>query len=534
VAEAAAGTEDSKAAAANGGGGNGADAVPKPAASHPSIFGIERAPSAASTLRDGLVQALPAALKAVAVAVFSFGFVAAIGAFMLWVRFGSLGLPADQAIVVVPKQDLLAVGAILLLQYVGIGVAAVLLVRSRDPFGNASRATRRALADLLFAELLIAGAIVVRNTHDPHPWRQIVLPAVLLFIAWLSLRGSVRLSGTEGPRSAATKAEREAIRRAWWAQHYRRRLAATVERLKSFRDEKAPVPAPPAAAAPVPEAPGGDPSLADVIQWVESALGLGGPPDDVAAGEAQPAPFDPLEAELVSGVRTATREEAMYANGADAAERELVIRQVAAQKDPADESALWWWHGPHPLLRIVCRVVAVGTALGAGLLAPGPWLAWLVAGGAALALGRPGRRFRHLGHALLLDRCGAIRERSPLRLALHDPADQLLAEVPAGRTAPHAAQWRRLRRLRHRGVRGRDRSRSKRPLLLGALVQDRRQASGTIDLDSRKGGRGVGDHRAAPAGQVRSGQAEVQEGTKHDHARSEEQQDVPARPRGSS
>jgi hypothetical protein len=356
-----------------------------------SIYGIEQAESGAKSLKESLLKALPSAIAAVAAVVFSLGFVAAVGAVVLWVRFRSLGLPADQAIAAVTRSDQLSVGAILLAQWVGIGVAAVMLVRSRDRFGNASGATRRALCDLLLVELAIAGAIVVTSAPI-HGGGKIllhaVLPAVMLALAWMLARRAVRVAGTGGPQTAATTAEREAIRRAWWAQHYRRRLSAAADRLKAFRDRDVPPPTSAAAApaAPPPAPPAGAPP-GDVLAWVQNVLGIGEEAEDQpAAAGAPPAPPDPLGAELSVAVRTATREEAIYADGADAAERELVIRQADAQRDPADEDSKWWWHRPRALELFVCRVVAVLLALGAGLLTPGLWLAWLVVGAIALAL----------------------------------------------------------------------------------------------------------------------------------------------------
>src|SRR5215208_2665390 len=114
-----------------------------------SVFGLGQPPSTSATLRGQVLATFPTALAGAATIVVSIGFVAAVGALMLWVRFRAAGLPADQAIVAVPREDVVSIGAVLLTQYVAIVLAAVLLVRFRDRYGNASPATRRALADLL-------------------------------------------------------------------------------------------------------------------------------------------------------------------------------------------------------------------------------------------------------------------------------------------------------------------------------------------------------------------------------------------------
>src|SRR3954469_12173997 len=203
-----------------------------PGGATPSPYGLGRS-GAATTLRDQALQALPKAAAAVAAVVFSLGFVAALGALMLWARFRSVGLPADQAIAVVPREDLLALGGILLLQYVGIAVAAVMLVRFRDRFGNASPATRRALMDLLFVEIAVAVAVVVVGRSGAvNPWD--LWPLLALVVAWQAVLQSIRIA-PEGDDYVAVVARRRAGLAAWREQRAHERSQLALDALTSVR-----------------------------------------------------------------------------------------------------------------------------------------------------------------------------------------------------------------------------------------------------------------------------------------------------------
>jgi hypothetical protein len=403
-----------------------------------AIFGLGRAPGVALTLRDQVVALLPTALRAGAAIVVSLGFVAAVGALMLWTRFGAAGLPADEAISVVPRDDLVAVGALLVVQYVAIGVAAVMLVRFRDRYGNASPATRRALADLVLVELLIAGYIVWDTTPETASETEShwLLAAVCLLAARGLLALSIRLTPI-GPRYRAVLAEQHAIGEAWRAGHSARRAEQALEGLTSVR-KWAVDPAAVDLEASVKASQTAEKSLAEARET------NGAPPQPERREETHPTPSEQLAAFLrgaTAGVAPSAPEgpqhaEALPDNGsverlqrqaeaaalrvekaetrlnaaehleeaasnrvrsalflmraryetAGEAERRLVERQVEARSDPTDRGHYPWLESTEWLPRLLLRVGAVALAILAAIATGDGWLVWLVIGVAALAL----------------------------------------------------------------------------------------------------------------------------------------------------
>src|SRR5688572_20656576 len=87
------------------------------------------------------LEALPALLSAVGF----LGFVALIGGVIQWIRFSAAELPATTAVRLVPREDLVAEGAVSMITWFGLGLIAVLAVYLLDRRGNATEQTRRGL-----------------------------------------------------------------------------------------------------------------------------------------------------------------------------------------------------------------------------------------------------------------------------------------------------------------------------------------------------------------------------------------------------
>ncbi len=98
-------------------------------------------------------------VAAVVAALVSIGFVAFVGAVVLWSRFEAAKLPADQAVAVQPEADLVTVGAIALVFFVLGGVLAVLLLALLSPKGEATFRTRTGLIVIIALEIA-AGYLV--------------------------------------------------------------------------------------------------------------------------------------------------------------------------------------------------------------------------------------------------------------------------------------------------------------------------------------------------------------------------------------
>jgi len=114
------------------------------------------APRSESRLVQLGQQLLPALVGAIGFV----GFVAVAGAAIQWVRFAASQLPADQAVSVIPRPELVAIGANFLILYTLAGVGAVLLVYLLDPHGDAGRETRWGLAVVVGAEIVVSFVVV--------------------------------------------------------------------------------------------------------------------------------------------------------------------------------------------------------------------------------------------------------------------------------------------------------------------------------------------------------------------------------------
>jgi hypothetical protein len=126
--------------------------------SSPASGQTSEAKSAEDRTDDGLSrlselawQALPAIGSAIGFA----GFVAIIGAAIEWVRFDTAHLPATQALLAVPKPELVIIGALALGVFVLGAVLAVLAVYLIESHGNATPGTARGLVAIGVIEMLI-------------------------------------------------------------------------------------------------------------------------------------------------------------------------------------------------------------------------------------------------------------------------------------------------------------------------------------------------------------------------------------------
>ncbi len=122
-------------------------------------------------------QALPAIGSAIGFA----GFVAVIGAAIEWIRFEAAHLPATQAVLAVPKQELVIVGALALSAFVIGAVLAVLLVYIIDSNGKATPGTARGLVAVAVIEMLVTLFFIEVHHHFAY---------FLLFV-WLVATGVV-------------------------------------------------------------------------------------------------------------------------------------------------------------------------------------------------------------------------------------------------------------------------------------------------------------------------------------------------------
>src|SRR4051812_41844216 len=98
-----------------GGAGQAAAAAAGQPAATPPPSGFE------ATVTDAAKKILVTLLTAVG----SLSFVVLTGGAILWVRFASADLPADQAVVAVPRTELLVIGAAALVGFVLAGLLVV-------------------------------------------------------------------------------------------------------------------------------------------------------------------------------------------------------------------------------------------------------------------------------------------------------------------------------------------------------------------------------------------------------------------------
>ncbi len=95
------------------------------------------------------LEALPALVGAVGF----LGFIALIGGAIQWTRFSAAELPADQAVQVIPRSELVTIGAVTTILFTLAGLAALLLVYLLDRRGSPGARTRIGLLIVVALEL---------------------------------------------------------------------------------------------------------------------------------------------------------------------------------------------------------------------------------------------------------------------------------------------------------------------------------------------------------------------------------------------
>jgi hypothetical protein len=121
-----------------------ANAAPAP----PTLPAVGRRPSPLQLL---VLLAVLVVLGALALL-----FAGIVGSAILWVRFWSVNLPADQAVNAVARDELVTTGTQALGLFAVLGLLAVVIVWLLDGNGQWVRATRRGLLAIAVAELLVA------------------------------------------------------------------------------------------------------------------------------------------------------------------------------------------------------------------------------------------------------------------------------------------------------------------------------------------------------------------------------------------
>jgi hypothetical protein len=133
-----------------------------------------------NTTRDRLGDLLWKAIPAIGSAIGFAGFVTIIGAALLWLRFDRAHLPATQALLAVPRQELVITGGWALGLAVLGGLAASLLVYMFDSRGDANPRTARGIALVATLELFTTAFLRKLSTLD-----------AALYVLWAAAVGAV-------------------------------------------------------------------------------------------------------------------------------------------------------------------------------------------------------------------------------------------------------------------------------------------------------------------------------------------------------
>ena len=160
--------------------------MPSPPASPAKPENAETdAKSGWQTLVGLAVEALPA----IAGAIGFVGFVALIGGAIQWTRFWAADLPADQAVHVIPRTELVTVGAVSTIVFTLLGLVALLLVYLLDSKGNVNARTRFGL--LIVAGVELAAAVVIIELDW---WQYLLFGVWAITVAVLAYRPLERLA----------------------------------------------------------------------------------------------------------------------------------------------------------------------------------------------------------------------------------------------------------------------------------------------------------------------------------------------------
>jgi hypothetical protein len=162
------------------------------------------------------------AASAIVATLTSAGLVTGTGGAVLWARFHSSQLPADQAVAAVPSHELVVVGAATLVGFVIAGVGALVGVYALDHSGTSGPRTRRGLVVLMVVEIAVAIIFGSLGTID-----------VLLLIAAFGVAASILLLLLDDAASMSLPNEPDWLARlgAWlWAQTFAG--VGTLERIR--------------------------------------------------------------------------------------------------------------------------------------------------------------------------------------------------------------------------------------------------------------------------------------------------------------
>jgi hypothetical protein len=132
---------------------------------------------------------IKALIGAVATAVGVVGLLTVVGGAVTWLRFRELGLPAQTAVALMPKDDLVNLGATGMVIFVGIGILVVAALFALDPSG---RVTPGTLVALVF---LFVGLLVYVYLEDDFQTRSKLTLGVLAFLLVLASLQVARLTG---------------------------------------------------------------------------------------------------------------------------------------------------------------------------------------------------------------------------------------------------------------------------------------------------------------------------------------------------
>jgi uncharacterized membrane protein YqjE len=102
------------------------------------------------------------------------------GGAITWIRFAQAELPADQAVAATPQTELLTIGAVSLVSFGLVGMAAVLVAYVLDPTGRPTD-NRRAMITLSLASIIVA----VWLSDTARGWK-IGATAVVVVSGWLT------------------------------------------------------------------------------------------------------------------------------------------------------------------------------------------------------------------------------------------------------------------------------------------------------------------------------------------------------------
>jgi ABC-type multidrug transport system fused ATPase/permease subunit len=151
------------------------------------------------------------ALPAIGSAIGFVGFVAIVGGAVEWIRFDAANLPATQAVLAVPKQELVVIGALALGVFVLGAMLAVLVVYLIDSDGNATPRTARGLIAVGVAEMAVTLFFIGHHDALKYVWLGLWLLLILFvagYLVGLVMRDFRRRTKVRHARARVIEAQR--------------------------------------------------------------------------------------------------------------------------------------------------------------------------------------------------------------------------------------------------------------------------------------------------------------------------------------